>query len=1289
MHKSILRLLTLELILLSSFLNAQTIIPNRGCGTDIPPLLYEMWVQSLTPKQGKTNGGQTQSIFNIPVIVHVIHNNEPLNSPTATSGGNLNAAQIIDQINILNKDFNGTNPDTALIPAVFKPVQGKFQFNFCLAVVNPTGGILAEPGIDRINRVAAGWTSPPFARAYIDGTIKPATIWDPTRYLNMWVCGISGSILGYATFPNPGASGLQGLTPPYGSMTTDGLVMRNSSFGSIGTAVGGAPYHLGRTATHEIGHWLGLRHIWGDNGQCGGSDFCNDTPPQRGGTNSPAGSNYGCPTFPLNANTCTLSGQSNVNGDMFMNYMDYTNDACMYMFTKDQKNRAQLIMTNSPMRATLLTSTVCNLPTTQNEIGILYVSSPTYSQTLNCVTQITPSIVVKNFGSNAITSATFTYNLNGQGTFTMPFTGNIPANSTTTLSMPVITGISNGAHNYNVGVFNPNGSTDPNMVNNVNNQQFSTAGNLTVTSSGNTSVCFGGVATLTANSTATNYVWTPGNLIGSAVTVSPAVNTIYTVNASNGICVSSKTVQVNVVSSASICVNSLTSCAGNPVVLNACGGLTYTLQPGALNGQNFTVNPLSTTVYTVLGTAAGGCTGTATGTVSVTPLPTISFSVSPTGSICSGSSASIVPNGACSYTFIGFPISNSIVVSPTVTSTYTVVGASCNGCLTTKTVSVPVNSAPNNVSVTASQTNICTGSNVTLTASGAITYSWNTGATANLIVVSPSVTTTYSVIGSNGTCNSQKTISVQVTPLPIVSVNNQTICPGGTTTLSASGANSYSWSNGATSSSISVNPASNTIYTVTGSNSLNCTNSRTVSVFIGTGLSLSILSSPSIACANQTVLLSAFGANTYTWSNGFIGSSITVTPSVANNFSVIGSANTCTGSSSILVPIVSPPNVSLNVSPSATLCSPSSLTIHATGASSYSWSNGSNTASTVVSPSASTVYSLTAFNGNCKLDTTIQVYFNLAPTFSVNASPSFSVCSGQSLTLTANGNYSNYLWQPLNQNAGSVVINPSVTTLYTVTASGNVGGCVAFKTITINVYSGSVISSLSVTTSGCGTNCIGAVNATTSGGQMPYTYSLSVSGCTSLPCNNLCPGLYTLFTKDSLGCSSYNIFSIESLKNNLTAVAQNTGVSCATCSDGIAEVLTFGGLAPYSYTWNPSGGNSIVANNLPIGCYTIQISDAAGCNTSARTCVNVITNIDELESNRLAIYPNPASNKVEVVMQNEIFDITIHNALGQLIYLQKQNIHHTTFSVSNLPKGVYTISIETEKSNFQRKLIVE
>jgi hypothetical protein len=160
--------------------------------------------------------------------------------------------------------------------------------------------------------------------------------WDRNKYLNIWVCDISGGILGYAQFPG-------------GSASTDGVVVDYQYFGTIGTAT--APFNKGRTATHEVGHWLNLYHIWGDDGTgCTGSDLVSDTPNQ-------ADQNYGCPAFPQ------VSCSNGPNGDMFMNYMDYTDDACMFMFSTGQATRMQALFAAGGARASLLTSNGCGTVT--------------------------------------------------------------------------------------------------------------------------------------------------------------------------------------------------------------------------------------------------------------------------------------------------------------------------------------------------------------------------------------------------------------------------------------------------------------------------------------------------------------------------------------------------------------------------------------------------------------------------------------------------------------------------------------------------------------------------------------------------------------------------------------------------------------------------------------------------------------------------------------------------------------------------------------------------------------
>ena len=254
------------------------------------------------------------SIIIIPVVVHVVYNN---------STENISDAQIFSQIDILNKDFRRLNSDTVNTPVMFQSVAADTEIEFCLAVNDPNGN--PTTGITRTPTSQSSFSTNDGVKYSATGGIDA---WDTDNYLNIWVCDISGGILGYAQFPG-------------GNPSSDGVVCDYEYFGNIGTAT--APYDLGRTATHEVGHWLNLRHIWGDS-YCG-DDFCNDTPEH-------SGSNYSCPSHP--------SASCNNNGDMFMNYMDYTDDACMNIFTIDQKTR--MIAAINTQRSSLLSSTACQSP---------------------------------------------------------------------------------------------------------------------------------------------------------------------------------------------------------------------------------------------------------------------------------------------------------------------------------------------------------------------------------------------------------------------------------------------------------------------------------------------------------------------------------------------------------------------------------------------------------------------------------------------------------------------------------------------------------------------------------------------------------------------------------------------------------------------------------------------------------------------------------------------------------------------------------------------------------------
>jgi hypothetical protein len=231
-------------------------------------------------------------VVTVGVVVNVVYE---------SSAQNISEAQVQSQIDVLNRDFGAKNPDKAKVPTPWKGLVTDSRIRFKLQ------------GITRTQTTKRSFTYDDAVKKVSTGGIAPK---DPAKYLNLWVCALGGGLLGYAQFPE-------------GPAATDGVVINYRAFGTTGTAQ--APFNRGRTATHEVGHYFNLRHIWGDTEDCSGTDYVPDTP-------NCAGPNYGTPTFP------TVTCNNGPNGDMFMNYMDYVDDVAMYMFTAQQVLR---------MRATL------------------------------------------------------------------------------------------------------------------------------------------------------------------------------------------------------------------------------------------------------------------------------------------------------------------------------------------------------------------------------------------------------------------------------------------------------------------------------------------------------------------------------------------------------------------------------------------------------------------------------------------------------------------------------------------------------------------------------------------------------------------------------------------------------------------------------------------------------------------------------------------------------------------------------------------------------------------------
>ena len=327
---------TLYLFLL--LLLCQRLAAQRPCGTQdylqsvkqnaASLLLRHGTVSSEGPAlsfQSANNGSSllelsSQTVINIPVVVHVVYSD---------GSGNVSDAQIQSQIDALNRNFNRENEDFSKVPAVFAKHAAAANIRFTLARVDPNGK--ATNGITRTRSARLMWSNDDKIKSSAYGGVTP---WDSRSYLNIWVANLIPGLLGYASAP--------GSAPQL-----DGVVIRWNAFGTIGVS---GSFSLGRTAVHEVGHWLNLKHLWGDR-ECG-SDEVDDTPQQRT-------YNQGMPSFPRVGTGCSAA---NPYGDMFMNFMDFTNDAAMMMFTQGQVSRMRSLFSAGGARSSLLASRALGQP---------------------------------------------------------------------------------------------------------------------------------------------------------------------------------------------------------------------------------------------------------------------------------------------------------------------------------------------------------------------------------------------------------------------------------------------------------------------------------------------------------------------------------------------------------------------------------------------------------------------------------------------------------------------------------------------------------------------------------------------------------------------------------------------------------------------------------------------------------------------------------------------------------------------------------------------------------------
>ena len=371
-------------------------------------------------RQVQANPAQrSQLVVTIPVVFHILYN---------TAAENISEAQVMSQLDILNEDFRRLNADQDNVWSQAADT----QIEFCLASQDPNGN-----PTDGILRVPTNLTSFGTNDAMKFTSQGGSDAWPASDYMNFWVCDLGSSLLGYAQFPG-------------GPASTDGIVCNYTATGSTGTA--SAPFDLGRTATHEVGHYLNLRHIWGDGG-CGASDFVDDTPDSDG-------PNYGCA---LGSAACGTT-------DMVQNYMDYSDDACMNLFTQGQSDRMNALFAPGGARASLVSSPGCTpaVPDFALDAQAQSVIAPAAGV---CATSVTPVIRVRNNGEQTLTSLDVSYSLDGTEIGTLTWTGALAYAEIEDVTLSDIAP-AEGNHTFSFTVSNPNGGTDENATNDTATSDF-------------------------------------------------------------------------------------------------------------------------------------------------------------------------------------------------------------------------------------------------------------------------------------------------------------------------------------------------------------------------------------------------------------------------------------------------------------------------------------------------------------------------------------------------------------------------------------------------------------------------------------------------------------------------------------------------------------------------------------------------------------------------------------------------------------------------------------------------
>ncbi|MFN8287186.1 MAG: gliding motility-associated C-terminal domain-containing protein [Chitinophagales bacterium] len=602
---------------------------------------------------------------------------------------------------------------------------------------------------------------------------------------------------------------------------------------------------------------------------------------------------------------------------------------------------------------------------------------------------------------------------------------------------------------------------------------------------------------------------------------------------------------------------------------------------------------------------------------------------------------------------------------------YFVTVTDATGC--TSTGNVQVQSSAGGAATASNTGPYCAGATISLDVTPAgISYTWSgpnsfsstsqsptiSGATAAM-AGAYNVTVTYTG-GCTATATTTVTISNNLTPS--VTPTSVAICAGGSTTLTASGGNTYAWSNSGSTAAITVSPASTTTYTVTVSNNGACSASIAATVTVNNAPTPSINPAGTAICSGGSATLTAGGGTSYLWSTTAVTAAITVSPANTTTYTVtVTDANTCTATTSATVTVNAPPTASIAPATPA-ICNGNSITLTASGGTSYLWNTTDATAAITASPTTTTTYSVTVTDANtCTASASVSVTVNNNPLPTVTPS-AITVCNGTPATLTAAGGTS-YLWSTTETTA-AITVTPATTTTYTVTAT-DANTCTGTASGTVTVTQPFTLATVVVDES-CPGAANGSIDLTVTGGTPNFSYIWN-DGINTEDRSALTAGTYSVTVTDNSACSG-TVSAIVNVGNSLSLSETHTGVSCNGAADGTIDITENNGTSPYIYVWN-DGINTEDRTGLAAGTYTISVTDLNTCSGSLSVTIvePAVLTVTETHID-IGCNGNPPGS----------IDVTVNGGTTPYVYLWNDGI--ATEDRTGLTAGTYSITVTDANS---------